>query len=391
MSIYNSFSFIEKANIIHNSKYDYSHVVFKNMRCKVCIKCPTHGLFVQAPIKHLQKQGCPRCGLESRIEHRRKGGATFVKEAQQIHICKDGTPKYDYTKVDYKNSGTKVIIICPIHGEFAQVANSHIRGIGCRMCGIQLAAINRTNTQNEIIKKFKEVHPNLYVYDKVKYVKDKLKVTITCIKHGNFDQTPHNHLSGHGCPMCKSEIFSNKYRKTALQFIEAAKIKHLSDEKVPKYIYDAVIYKSNKIPVKIFCKKQNHGYFYQKPNAHLNGQGCPKCDSSKGEDRIRNYLKLNDVCFLEQYRFNDCKDKRSLPFDFIISKDNKIIGAIEFQGLQHFKSIGYFGGTKSFQSQQRRDNIKRSFCADNQFKLLEISYKEINHINILLHNFLNTL
>lgn len=119
-------NFIEKASLIHNHKYDYSNVVYINNRTRVSIICPEHGEFWQRPDKHLRGQGCPKCCKKNRIYTTDE----FIKTAQNIH-----GDKYDYSKVVYgKNKKDKITIICPEHGEFTISPDSHLNGSGCKYC-----------------------------------------------------------------------------------------------------------------------------------------------------------------------------------------------------------------------------------------------------------------
>lgn len=127
--VYDTNSFIEKANEIHCDKYDYSKVSYKNNRTKVCIICPEHGEFWQTPKKHLIGHGCPVCAGNVRMENN-----NFIEKAKEVH-----GDKYDYSKVDYVNTHTKVCIICPKHGEFWQIPSDHLVGKGCPSCGNKLS------------------------------------------------------------------------------------------------------------------------------------------------------------------------------------------------------------------------------------------------------------
>lgn len=135
--------FIEKGTQLHNSKYDYSKVEYINSRTKVKIICPVHGEFEQLPSSHLQGNGCPKCAREWTDTHkenycissRQSRGMTteeWIARAKQVH-----GDKYDYSLTEYVNQRTDVKIICPIHGVFEQKADSHIRGNGCRLCGLE--------------------------------------------------------------------------------------------------------------------------------------------------------------------------------------------------------------------------------------------------------------
>lgn len=116
--------FIEKARKIHGNKYNYSKVEYKNNKVKVIIICPEHGEFEQTPNSHLHGYGCLDCSGKKVLTTEE-----FIKRAKIVH-----NNKYDYSKVRYKNSKAKVIIICPEHGEFKQTANGHLFGAGCKKC-----------------------------------------------------------------------------------------------------------------------------------------------------------------------------------------------------------------------------------------------------------------
>lgn len=117
--------FISEAKIVHDNKYDYSLVNYINSHTKINIICRDHGIFSQLPTNHLdKKRGCPKC----------KGGVSitqeqFINRANKVH-----NNFYNYSKVSYKNSSSKIIIICPSHGEFKQQPNNHLSGNGCPKC-----------------------------------------------------------------------------------------------------------------------------------------------------------------------------------------------------------------------------------------------------------------
>ena len=115
--------FIEEARQVWGDKFDYSKVEYKNAMDKVIIVCPEHGEFVQTPSAHLNGQGCPKCvGKNLSVED-------IIKKFKDKH-----GDKYDYSKVEYVGMHEKVCIICPKHGEFWQIPNSHLQGNGCPSC-----------------------------------------------------------------------------------------------------------------------------------------------------------------------------------------------------------------------------------------------------------------
>ena len=121
--------FIKKAKEIHGDKYDYSKVNYINNHTEVTIICPEHGEFKQKPWSHLKGYGCQKCGFEARVNKSRLTTEEFIKRAKEIH-----GNKYDYNKVNYINMRTKVVIICPEHGEFEQRPGRHLIGDGCPKC-----------------------------------------------------------------------------------------------------------------------------------------------------------------------------------------------------------------------------------------------------------------
>ena len=179
--------FIKQAREVHGDKYNYSKVSYINTHTKVCIICPEHGEFWQTPNVHLNKHGCPKC-CKRNTKYTKED---FVLKARQIHGW-----KYDYSKVEYVNSSTKVCIICPEHGEFWQTPGSHLSGKGCEKC------VRPSYDTESFIKCAKKIHSDKYDYSKVKYVNTKTKVCVVCPEHGEFWVKPNVHLQNCGCDLC---------------------------------------------------------------------------------------------------------------------------------------------------------------------------------------------
>lgn len=125
--------FLKKALKVHGNKYTYNLETYGFSLIPVSIYCKIHGEFKQLPAGHLSGDGCPKCGLESRVQKRRSTTEDFIQKAQSIHGS-----TYTYDKTDYLNNHTKVLITCAIHGEFEQVPDSHLAGHGCKQCGYEL-------------------------------------------------------------------------------------------------------------------------------------------------------------------------------------------------------------------------------------------------------------
>lgn len=116
----------------------------------------------------------------------------FIEKSKMIH-----GNRYDYSKVKYVNTYTKVEIICEKHGSFWQDPHNHLKGKGCAKC-----VLNYKLTQEDFIRKATECHNGFYDYSLVKYEKNASKVEIICPLHGSFKQEANSHLQGHGCPKC---------------------------------------------------------------------------------------------------------------------------------------------------------------------------------------------
>lgn len=354
--------FFERAKQIHGDKYNYEKVKYVNNRTKVLITCPIHGDFEQAPDGHLnQEQGCPSCSGK-----KKKHTEDFIQDAITVH-----GDNYSYENVKYINNKTKVIITCKKHGDFEQSPKNHLNGKGCDICG----GTHKT-TKEEFIEQAKNIHPSKYNYSKVKYINSKVKVVIVCPIHGDFEQTPNNHLQGQGCSSC-----SGQKKKTTNEFIKEAKQFHGE-----KFQYDKVDYTDRKTKVVITCPF--HGDFKQAPNNHIQGQGCPRCKISRGEAEIETVLKKLQIEFEPQYTFDDCIDKKKLPFDFAVFINGKT-GLIEFHGQQHYDRV-YFGNTDKQHAEAKvRDNIKVEYAQRNSIPLLIIPYSEIHTIKQTVENFVD--
>ena len=179
------------------TKYTYNKTIYINSSTKVIITCPVHGDFEQRPGNHLQGQGCLKCKIENTAKANTLSNEQFLKRAIDKH-----SDFYDYSKVKYINTETKVTIICPIHGPFEQTPHDHLSGKGCRKCGILKNPANNPFTKEKFMEKANIVHSNKYDYTYSDYVTMKSRIKIVCPIHGTFTQKAANHCFGQGCPSC---------------------------------------------------------------------------------------------------------------------------------------------------------------------------------------------
>jgi len=373
---YTTDEFIVQAKQIHGDKYNYDKVNYINNKTKVIIVCNKHDEayeFECQPSNFLQNHGCPKCADLTNAYTQHK----FIELAKNKH-----GDKYDYSDVKYINSYTKVSIKCKEHGNFMQEPSTHYEGGGCRHCAINklkyISTVRKPRvhvknasesklkyTKEDFINLANKIHKNKYNYSDVNYINSKTKVLINCTDHGQFAQLPSAHLGGgQGCMTC-SRI---KQTYTTDDFIKLAKKMHGD-----KYDYTDTIYVNSYTKVSVNCTKTNHGIFLQNPHNHMAGQGCPKCNESKGEQQIAKYLDDYKINFVRQKKYDECKNKICLPFDFYLTDFNILI---EYDGIGHFSPIEAFGGVNAFEYRQRNDTIKNKFVQDNNIKLLRIKYNE---------------
>ena len=289
----------------------------------------------------------------------------FIQKARKIHGW-----KYDYSKVIYVNANTKVIIICPVHGEFEQTPGSHLYGYSCSKCRYSLLKNLLISDTEQFIKKAIDKYGNKFDYSKVIYINARTKVCIICKEHGEFWQLPSKHLNSNGCPKCYFDKVGNFFRSNLEEFIEKANKVHNY-----KFDYSEAMYKGSFHKVFITCPV--HGKFEQTPNAHLNGQGCPRCKKSKGELIITEILKKNNIVFEDEYKLPEIVS--NYKYDFYLP-DYRIL--IEFHGKQHYKFIPHFHNydEDNFLKQKTRDILKKDHAQRFKYRLLEFNYIQLNEL-----------
>ena len=328
--------FINRITAIFSDKYNFSKTYYVNNRSKVIVTCPIHGDFEKFPGNLLSGSGCKRCAADKL----RKSQETFIAEVIAMH-----GDKYSYEKTIYISDAKKVVVTCPIHGDFEIRPNDLLKGVGCRKC--------RNKPLSNWINSFRAVHGDFYSYDKVPYVLARSPIVVTCPIHGDFEILPSNHVNGVGCPECYE--VHNKFSKE--DYINKAMIVHSNF-----YSYDNLTYLGYSNKVTITCPI--HGDFEQAAFSHASGHGCPKCFGkiSKPEFEIVEYLKSLGI--------KDSDLLMSSSPDFMIGKQQLDIYlpdykfAIEFNGSRwHSENMG---------KENNYHHLKWKACNDNDVRLLTI-------------------
>jgi hypothetical protein len=260
-----TYTFIEKAKLVHGNRYDYSNVCYESSSTKVSIICSLHGAFKQSPNKHLMGCGCSSCSRDNHAEksiHQKQANMEkLVKYFQQQF------PEYTY-QTNITNSTIQVE--CAVHGISQTPYRSGNHNIyPCAKCGQIQAAINQTYTNEQYVDLALAAHNNTYEYKVVNNI-----IFAVCKKHGSFELSGNrkaNHLNRlSGCVKCKLDHFHDTYTTPESDFISKASDIHSS-----KYDYANVEYYNTHTKVKIICS--THGEFVQTPLNHLQGSGCPWC------------------------------------------------------------------------------------------------------------------
>jgi hypothetical protein len=303
----------------------------------------------------LDRKKCPKC------DGKWRDIGMFQSKSDEIHNCEYDILQFisgnEYVKIKHKICG-KV---------FNQMGNKHLRGNRCPHCyGCKKL------TKEEIIKRSNNFWNFEYEFlsEKVEYSKKSL------IRHSKcgheYEQIVSSHLTGYGCPKCAGnapltkELVQEKSDK-----INNFEYEILSD---PKGAF-------SKIEIK---HKLCGCVFTQTVSDHISGRGCNCTNISKGERFIENTLKNYGIKFQKQKTFEDCKFKSKLKFDFFLTDKNI---CIEFDGIQHFEPISWFGGKKAYDLQIIKDNIKNEYCLSKKIKLIRFNYEQDTEYikNILLH------
>lgn len=215
----------------------------------------------------------------------------FIKRAIKIH-----GNKYNYSKVEYVNIQTKVILSCPIHGDFKVTPNHHLyMKAGCPHCGIEKRATSHEITKEDFLKKCIVKFGNKFDYSNINYTDYNTPVDIICPIHGSFKMKPSIHIrTKTGCQKCGTNLM----KKAIAAMDNATFINKCIAVHGDKYDYSQTEYHSYKKMVKIGCKI--HGIFEMLPQTHIKGYGCPVClQQEKANEEARKYMVIEQR---KQYR-----------------------------------------------------------------------------------------
>ena len=246
--------FISEAISTHSDFYDYSETIYLGSNKKVSVICPEHGKFTNEANGHLKGHGCLKCGVSRKANKLRFTNEKFITKAKKIH-----GDKYDYSKVKYNTTNDKVVIVCPIHGEFNQSPKGHLSGRECSKCGYLVASSGKSKDTDFFIKKAMLTHGDKYDYSSSRYVASHEKIKIKCNKHKTFFyQIPANHLRGAGCPSCGKSVNRSKGEIELANFISRYVPIEVSNRSILGNLELDII-----IPSKMMAVEYNGNYWHR--------------------------------------------------------------------------------------------------------------------------------
>lgn len=365
----------------------------------------------------------------------------FLKKLKKIH-GNDYEPLENYT---YAKVPILVRHVLCGH-EYKTTPDNILSGKGCKPCGHKRTGESKKKTLHQFKEEVFELVSDEYIvlgdYEGAN-TKTLIKHNISECGY-NWETSPSNFLSGSRCPVCADKNKGSYHKKTQEQVADEVsklsnneiiiqstyqnytsniKLKH--NVKDCGYVFEKSLANFNKHPTCPRCdgrlRNRDTDMFKDEinelvgdeytvlgeyidtkthitmqhntcksiygvsPSAFLCGNRCPTCNKSRGEAAISKYLEENDVKYLSEYRIDDCRNERPLPFDFaILDNNNNPTMLIEFDGKQHFEPVEHFGGDKKLEYVQCNDNIKKQYCANNNIKLLEIPYWEFGNVDNIL-------
>lgn len=255
---------------------------------------------------------------------------------------------------NYVNTRTKVLCKCEKCGyEWYTTSDKLMQGRGCPSCSKKIKGMTLEKYQKLEAKHIKMIG---------KYQGTKIPTTFKCLICGyTWKAEPYDVLNKSGCPKC------HKCAKPSEDEIQYRLDKYNLTYIRGTYI-DSTVHK-----MKVKCNKCGR-IFEALPCNLFHGSGCPHCNKSKGETFIEVFLTKRNIDFTPQYCIHLPNDSSKNRFiDFYIPKLNLFI---EYNGIQHYTPIEYFGGKLQFNKQQERDMAVRKYCIDNNINLVEIPYTD---------------
>ena len=350
----NKLKYDDVKTYIENEGYELLSKEYINAREKLLLKCPNGHEYKISFSKFKSGRRCGKCSNE-----KRKLTYSYVK----MYIENEG---YELLSNSYEGTKYKMLMKCNYGHEFEMNFSNFKQGKRCPVCSYKKRRLTQKEVYNKMIEKGYELlseYEDQYTILKIK-----------CPEGHIYEDSYFGFIHNRTCTECKKIKKKNRYNEVK-KYIESFDYKLLSKE-----------YNSNKEKILVKC---NHGHEYEvKFDNFQQGYRCPICNLSKGEDKIKLYLDTNNIENISQFKFNGCKFKYKLPFDFYLPKYNL---CIEYDGIQHFEIVKHFGGYDGFITRKIKDTIKNIYCKNNNINLIRIPYWEYDNIENILNEIINKL
>lgn len=326
-------------------------------------KCNYHAYSVR-PNDFLRGKRCAKCSGKYKRNHN-----DFITELNDLY-----GNEYQCLN-EFKNTDTKVLIkhLCGFEWEVLPLSILRKKS-SCPNCSNKRFVKPNRLTFNKV-KVF--VESNGYKLVSNEYINARSPLTIECPESHEFEMNYNNFQQGQRCPTCRQNELSSKQRTPEEEIMKEVEKHNFT------FLGWVDSYENNSSKFILECP---NGHVSTKSvKSFIRHKGCTHCNKpSKGEERIYNCLQSHSISFKTQYKFEDCKNVRPLPFDFAVFNGDDIVCLIEFDGRQHFEPVEHFGGLEAFNVRAKNDQIKNEYCKLNNLKLIRISYLDFKLINQIL-------
>jgi Zn finger protein HypA/HybF involved in hydrogenase expression len=359
---------IEKANYVHNTKYDYSMIKpediqgggsYINVICRSC----THKWSVRIGNHINLKTGCPMCA----------GHFKWTYDLLMNRLIEIHGHRYDHSlirSIHINGEQSKIPVVCKTCDyKWSPRIHDHVRGTGCPRC----ANIIPWNYEN-FIQRSLSIHCDKFDYSQVTsdmIINSHSKIPVTCrnCSH-NWKVTIANHINHRtGCPRCFRTVW------TLSVLMERATEIH-GDLYDYSSINESDI-QNTKSKVQVICKQCNHRWLVTIGSHIYSSSGCPCCRSSKGERKIMTYLNSKGITYQSQFRIVSLPTRR---YDFGFYYNSKWF-IIEYDGSQHFEYVPYFHvDIEDFLNDQSIDHLKTQNALQEGYCVIRIDYTQLSNI-----------
>ena len=361
----------ELQEITEKAGFIYCGIAYVNNKTNIKYKCNKHfenGIQIASTANIRKSKGnCPYCLNKKRTHD------DFVKEINLLN------PNIEILN-EFKSTDSIVRCKCKNDGnEWTTHARNLLQGQNCKLCMNKIIGRSQMHSDEWFKDKMLELHPDIEIL--TPYAGIKVNVECRCKIDGTlWKTTPDSLINGkHGCRKCFRIRTGNRCRKQESEFLDQLKYVNPNIMALENYVDDHT---------KIKCKCLIHDYIWNAmPNKIIHRMtGCPKCASYHNENKIDKILSKWGYTYTIQKRFNDCKDKKALPFDRYLDDFNILI---EYDGEGHFDPIRRNGMSETRANEvlnktKFHDKIKDEYCMKNNIPLIRIPYWESDNMEVFL-------